>query len=119
MRSVSIVISDGFLSSTPQSRLIQLIYTFEDLEIPTAFSPNADQVNEVWNITSRTENLYDDAEVKVYNKNGLLLFETRGIQTPWDGVYKCLLLPNSDSYYYTIDLHYNKVRYKGAVTLLR
>ncbi|MEJ1238218.1 Ig-like domain-containing protein [Chryseolinea sp. T2] len=119
MRSVSIVINDGLLSSTQQSRLIQLIYTFEDLKIPSAFSPNeGDDVNNVWNISSRTENLYDDAEVRVYNKNGLLLFETKGLQDPWTGVYNGALLP-TDTYYYTIDLHYNKVRYKGAVTLLR
>jgi len=120
MRSVSIVISDGFLSSAPQSRLIQLIYTFEDLEIPSAFSPNeGDDVNNVWNITSRKgEDLYADAEVRVYNKNGVLLFQTKGLQDPWTGIYNGSLLP-TDTYYYTIDLHYNKVRYKGAVTLLR
>ena len=119
MRSVSIVISDGLASSTQQSRLIQLVYTFEDLEIPSAFSPNeGDDVNSVWAITSRTANLYDDAEVRVYNKNGVLLFETKGLQNPWTGIYNGSLLP-TDTYYYTIDLHYNKVRYKGAVTLLR
>ncbi|HTF16823.1 MAG TPA: tandem-95 repeat protein [Chryseolinea sp.] len=119
-RAVNIQISDGVAKSTQQSRIIHLIYTFEDLEIPSAFSPNeGDEVNKTWAITSsKGEDLYADAEIKVYNKNGQLLFETRGLNDPWTGIHNGALLP-TDTYYYTIDLHYNKVRYKGAVTLLR
>lgn len=119
-RSVSIQISDGKVNSSQHARIIQLIYTFEDLIIPSAFSPNeGDDVNKTWAITSPNgEGLYSDAEIKVYNKNGLLLFQTRGLDSPWTGIFNGSLLP-TDTYYYTIDLHYNKVRYKGTVTLLR
>lgn len=119
-RSVYIQISDGKVNSAQRARIIQLIYTFEDLIIPSAFSPNeGDDVNKAWSITSPNgEGLYSDAEIKVYNKNGLLLFETRGLDNPWTGIYNGSVLP-TDTYYYTIDLHYNKVRYKGTVTLLR
>jgi gliding motility-associated-like protein len=118
-RSVYIQISDGVANSSQQSRLIQLIYTFEDLQIPSAFSPNeGDDVNQTWSITSSKGDFYPDAEIKVFNKNGQLLFEARGLDQPWTGIYNGALLP-TDTYYYTIDLHYNKVRYKGAVTLLR
>jgi gliding motility-associated-like protein len=120
MRSVYIQISDGQSTSAQHARLIKLIYTFEDLEIPAAFSPNeGDDVNRTWVISSPNgEGLYADAEIKVYNKNGLLLFQTVGLENPWTGIYNGSLLP-TDTYYYTIDLHYNKVRYKGAVTLVR
>jgi predicted enzyme involved in methoxymalonyl-ACP biosynthesis len=36
----------------------------------------------------------------------------------WDGVWNGETLP-SDTYFYTIELNYNKVRYKGTVTILR
>jgi gliding motility-associated-like protein len=120
MRSVYIQISDGQSVSPQHARLIELIYTFEDLDIPAAFSPNeGDDVNKTWVITSPNgEGLYADAEIKVYNKNGLLLFHTRGLDNPWTGIYNGSVLP-TDTYYYTIDLQYNKVRYKGTVTLVR
>lgn len=120
MRLVSIELSDGKSQSAQHSRLIELIYTFEDLLIPAAFTPNeGDDVNKTWVITSPNgEGLYSDAEIRVYNKTGQLLFQTRGLDDPWTGIYNGTLLP-TDTYYYTIDLHYNKVRYKGTVTLLR
>jgi hypothetical protein len=41
-----------------------------------------------------------------------------GFEVPWDGTSNDEPLP-PDVYYYTIDLLYNNVRYKGAVTILR
>lgn len=118
-RSVSITLSDGLLNSSQESRLITLIFTFSDLDIPTAFTPNGDQANETWNITSAKGTAqYANAEVKVYNKRGMLLFETKGLEKQWNGVWNGELLP-SDTYFYTIELNYNKVRYKGTVTILR
>ncbi|HTE34129.1 MAG TPA: gliding motility-associated C-terminal domain-containing protein, partial [Chryseolinea sp.] len=118
-RSVSITLSDGQLS-VPRSRTITLIYTFKDLLIPSAFSPEGDNVNETWVIKSPNgnEKLYDEADVKVYDKRGQLLYQARGLDNPWDGVYNGSLLP-PDTYFYTINLNYNRVQYKGMVTLLR
>ncbi|MEP6737494.1 MAG: tandem-95 repeat protein, partial [Chryseolinea sp.] len=119
LRSVTITLSDG-KSSEPKSRIIEPIYNFEDLHIPTAFTPNEDTVNESWEITSPSGTLflYADAEIKVYNKHGVLLWQTKGFDEHWNGVYDGSLLP-SDTYFYTIDLNFNKVRYKGTVTILR
>ncbi|HEX6891197.1 MAG TPA: gliding motility-associated C-terminal domain-containing protein, partial [Chryseolinea sp.] len=118
-RSIDVTISDGLLTSNIESRLVELIYTFSDLDIPNAFTPNGDTSNETWRITSANGTAqYDEAEVKVYNKRGLLLFETRGFERQWDGVWNGEVLP-SDTYFYTIELNYNKVRYKGTVTILR
>ena len=118
-RSVYVSLSDGQGTSLQESRIITLVYTFSDLDIPTAFTPNGDTANETWKITSANGTAqYDDAEVKVYNKRGLLLFETKGFEQQWDGVWNGETLP-SDTYFYTIELNYNKVRYKGTVTILR
>jgi len=47
-----------------------------------------------------------------------VVYEAKGFEKPWDGTYGGKELP-VDTYYYTIDLHYNRVRYKGVVTILR
>ena len=99
-----------------------MIYTFKDLDIPNAFSPNGDRANEAWLITSPNTTdgsvPYTEALIRVYNKRGLLVYEAKGFANPWDGTFSGKELP-VDTYYYTIDLHYNKVRYKGVVTILR
>jgi len=118
-RSVSITLSDGQSKSLQKERIVKLIYTFKDLDIPTAFTPNGDSANETWQISAANgTELYSNAEINVYNKRGRLLFHTMGFDTPWNGVFDGEVLP-SDTYYYTIDLKYNKVRYKGTVTILR
>jgi gliding motility-associated-like protein len=119
---LSITLADGKDVSAPKSRSIDLIYTFKHLDIPSAFSPNGDVVNEAWVIKSpnTTDGTvpYTQALVRVYNKRGLLVYEAKGFEKPWDGTYGGKELP-VDTYYYTIDLHYNRVRYKGVVTILR
>jgi len=119
-RGVSFVLTDvNNTVSQARVRIIKLIYTFSDLDIPTAFTPNGDMANETWLISS-TNGLdqYSNAEINVYNKRGLLLFHTKGFEVPWNGVFNGEVLP-PDTYFYTIDLKYNKVRYKGTVTILR
>ncbi len=118
---VYITVSDGE-SSAPKWRTIGLTYNFKDLDIPSAFSPNGDRANEAWLITSpnTTDGTvpYTQALIRVYNKRGLLVYEAKGFEKPWDGTFHGSALP-VDTYYYTIDLHYNRVRYKGVVTILR
>jgi gliding motility-associated-like protein len=124
LRTVEIYFSvtDGVNTSNTKSRLVDLIYTFKDLDIPSAFSPNGDRANEAWLITSPNTPdgtvPYTKALIRVYNKRGLVVYEAKGFEKPWDGTYGGKELP-VDTYYYTIDLQYNRVRYKGVVTILR
>lgn len=120
-KRVSIALSDGVNLSSIDDRFryIQLIYTFEGIDIPNAFTPNGDNANDVWKISaSKGLEQYDDAEIKIYNKRGTLLYKTAGFGRSWDGIYNGEVLP-PDTYYYTIDLKYNKITYKGIVTILR
>ncbi|SHG54634.1 gliding motility-associated C-terminal domain-containing protein [Chryseolinea serpens] len=118
-RTVYVTLTDGKSFSETKDRVITLIYNFRDLDIPTAFTPNGDQANETWVISSANgTDQYQDAEVSVYNKRGTLLFRTQGFDTHWNGTYNGEVLP-VDTYFYTIDLKFNKVRYKGTVTILR
>ncbi len=86
------------------------------LFIPNAFSPNSDNTNDTWNI--RNIHLYTDAEVKVYNKWGTMVFESLGYTDQWDGTNKGKDLEAS-TYYYVVDLHNGHAPYQGYVVILR
>ena len=91
------------------------------LDIPTAFTPNGDGANETWKIVPRQGtdlNQFQNAEVRIYNKHGVLMYEANGFENRWDGRQNGEVLP-ADTYYYTIDLKIDNIRYKGVVTLLR
>jgi large repetitive protein len=123
-KSVYITLSDGKALSDTRDRTIHLEYNFnelfKELDIPSGFTPNGDAVNDTWEIYHRLGiDQFSDAEVHVYNKRGLLVFESIGFEKKWDGVYKGELLP-ADSYFYTIDLKFPYIQktFKGVVTIL-
>ena len=118
-RGLSIRLSDGEYSETKE-RLVGLIYTFVGIDIASAFTPNnGDDKNQFWRIYSPNGlERYRDAQIRVYNKRGTLVHEATGFSVPWNGMGPEGALP-ADSYYYTIDLKYDKKKYKGVVTILR
>ncbi len=59
-----------------------------EIWIPTAFSPNGDGLNDLFGaivISSQQPKLF---ELKVWNRWGQLVFETKNIQQKWNGKYK-------------------------------
>ncbi|MFD2514097.1 gliding motility-associated C-terminal domain-containing protein [Pontibacter locisalis] len=86
------------------------------LSIPNAFTPNRDNVNEVWEI-GNIEN-YPDVRVEVFNRWGNLIFTSNGYGTPWDGTYNGENLPVA-TYYYMIYLNKTEKPISGHVTIIR
>ncbi len=89
------------------------------LDIPNAFTPNGDSSNDTWRVHAPNKDQLDKAIIRVYNKRGVLLYESIGYDKDWDGLSNGEVLP-VDTYYYTIDLNlsYLKKTYKGVVTIL-
>ena len=118
-RIVYVNLHDGQLPSETFERKIG-IETDVLLDIPNAFTPNGDKSNDTWQIRATNANKLDKAVLKVYNKRGMLLYESKGIDLEWDGISGGEVLP-VDTYYYTIDLNlsYSRKTYKGIVTILR
>ncbi len=56
-----------------------------DIFIPTAFSPNGDGVNDVYNIVPFNELL--SYNIQIFSRWGQLLFESADINSGWDGTY--------------------------------
>ena len=85
--------------------------------VPNVFSPNGDDVNDVWLLEDAF--LYSDTEVRVYNRYGKLLFKSIGYDSPWDGKNTSGNDVNDGAYFYVIDLgdEYDKI--KGTISIIR
>ena len=79
-----------------------LVNVYMPIRIPNAFSPNDDALNEKWTIDGLET--YPDAEVKVYNRWGNIVFKSKGYQSyqQWDGTIHGNPVPVA-TYYYVID----------------
>ncbi len=92
-----------------------LVKVFEKLFIPNAFTPNNDGINDTWFI--ETLEAYPHAGVKVFNRYGQMVFDNNGVNKPWDGMFKGVLL-SPGAYVYLIDLKNNSQIIKGVVFII-
>ena len=99
-----------------------VVITIQDCEIivPTAFTPDADNVNDVWEIVD-LDQVYPDNQVTVFNRWGNMLYQSeKGAygSNPWDGFYNNNALPVG-SYYFIIDFNVKDVDpMKGIVSII-
>lgn len=85
----------------------------------SAFSPNGDGINDVWNI--KYKEFFPNMIVEIYNRWGELLFRSQpGYPVPWDGTYNGKPLPIG-TYYYIIYPNTPEAPQiiKGTVTIIR
>jgi len=103
----------------PESDSIQVVLR-RPIKIYTGFSPNGDEYNPVW-VIENAEQWGDKIHVRVFNRWGELIFETKGYgaEDAWDGTRNGRLMPVG-SYYYIIDIKDGISKpYTGTVTILR
>ena len=84
--------------------------------IPNTFSPNGDGINDKWIIEYL--DTYPDCRVKVFTRNGQLVFESRGYKTPWNGTINGKTLP-IDTYYYIIEPENGRKPMTGYITIVK
>ena len=118
-KAVYLTLNDGIDTSQVYTRDITLERNAA-LDIPGGFTPNNDHANDTWKITPRASVEPVTTLIKVYDKQGLLVFESQAIEEEWDGHFNGSPLP-ADIYFYTIemDLSFTRVNYKGVVLILR
>ncbi|HYG18670.1 MAG TPA: tandem-95 repeat protein [Ohtaekwangia sp.] len=113
--------NDGKTDSETVERRLMFGQASVSLDIPSGFTPNGDLSNDTWKIVPlETEQEFSGVRVRVYNKAGILIYETVGFENEWDGRLNGDLLP-ADTYFYTIDLNTQTPEgyLKGVVTILR
>ncbi|WP_304157959.1 gliding motility-associated C-terminal domain-containing protein, partial [Mesonia mobilis] len=86
-----------------------------ELFIPEGFSPNADGINDNFEISGLYENYRFD--LKIYQRNGRKIYDGTNNTTPWNGSFEGHELPVG-TYYYVLDIKSPDSRmYKGWVYL--
>jgi gliding motility-associated-like protein len=114
-------VTDAMGCFTGQSTFTVHIEPLSSIDVPTAFTPNGDGVNDVvyvagWGIKKL---LY----FKIFNRWGELVFETDDITVGWDGTYRSVP-QNTETYVYEAAVEPfidggKPVVKKGAIKLLR
>ena len=84
--------------------------------VPTAFTPNNDGKNDKWRIPFLDPLL--GASVRLYNRNGQLVYHTEGQTVEWDGTLNGVP-QQSGTYVYLIHFKKKRPDMKGTVTLIR
>ena len=87
--------------------------------VPNAFTPNGDGQNDIFRAIP--VGFANTTYFRVFNRYGLLLFETNQYLKGWDGTYNGKLQPNG-VYVWTvagIDKDFKRVELKGTVNLIR
>ncbi|MFA6126245.1 MAG: gliding motility-associated C-terminal domain-containing protein [Bacteroidales bacterium] len=98
--------------------LIDLTLDFPPFQIPNAFTPNGDGINEKWEIAALND--FPDCEVKVFNRAGQMVwFSDTGYTVPWEGTDKSGAMLPVGSYYYLVWLQSDLKPLKGSVSILR
>ncbi|CAG5078240.1 gliding motility-associated C-terminal domain-containing protein [Parvicella tangerina] len=115
---VDLLLSNDFGCSTDSTFAISLtdFDSFYDIHIPNVFTPNGDGQNDYFWVQV-PGNLAECLDLKVYNRWGMLIFNSFGGITAWDG-------KNSDgdevpdgTYMFTIEIE--DYTYEGTVTIFR
>lgn len=111
-------ISGGSCNSEFGQAVIKVI-DLTQLDVPNAFSPNGDGINDVFRI--RITGYFKPDALKIYNRWGQIVFETKDLGNEWNGTIKGKPLPIGTYYWVIEGLNvYGKLfRSAGSVTLLR
>ena len=108
--------NDGGTNYNPAPEVSQQISTLPSFDnSKSLFTPNGDGINDYWHIP-----FIDDlgtTGVKVYNRQGKLVYESTAYANNWDGSYNGNPLPEG-SYYYLIYPSSGDV-IKGVVNIVR
>lgn len=87
------------------------------LEIPKFFTPNADGINDTWNIIGVNALFYAKSKIYVFDRFGKLLADVDPRGLGWDGQHDGRRLPATD-YWYVVELD-NGRTVKGHFSLIR
>jgi gliding motility-associated-like protein len=83
---------------------------------PNTFTPNNDNINDTWRINQLS--IYKNCLVKIFDRYGQLVFNSKGPYVPWDGIANGKPSPTG-TYYYIIDVADTGQKFSGWLLLVR
>ncbi len=86
-----------------------------EIIIYNTFTPNLDGTNDTWIVENISQ--YPDNHLRIYNRNGHLVYEKIGYNNEWDGKYFGSDLPAA-TYYFVLEIE-GFDTFKGDVTIIR
>lgn len=96
-------------------------YQFSILAYPKFFTPNGDGENDVWKIDGFNSGSFTIAEISIYNRFGVLLYQMETSSQGWDGRYQGKIVP-SNTYWFRVilnDVNGRKIEKTGSIGLIR
>jgi len=75
-------------------------------EIPNVFTPNGDDIND--RLVAKTSGLVEKVNFKLFNRYGVLIFETGNPKLDWDGTYKGKIV-SPGVYFYQCDVYERRI----------
>ena len=112
----TVTVSDEYNCSTTKS-----INVHDDcyLDVPTAFSPNSDGLNDVLYPIGRN---VDDLKFCIFDRWGNKIFESHSIKDGWDGTYNGAILESTTVMYYLsakTNCNGQSIVKKGNISIIR
>jgi gliding motility-associated-like protein len=86
------------------------------LEVPNGFSPNGDNINDLFEIPGLGE--FQNVQLNVFNRWGNLVYSSEDYKNNWDGKNNKGGTLSDDTYYYTLKLNEEKT-FSGYVIIKR
>lgn len=112
-QTVKLTVTDA--NGCQASQDIKVTDECPEMIIPNAFTPNGDGIHDKWELAGLE---YDPtAIVKIFNRYGQLIYQSRGYAKAWDGTFNSKKLPAA-VYYYLIKAKNNSETYSGSVTII-
>ena len=99
-----------------EAHKFQSVKVLGKIVIPNAFSPNGDNKNDTWDITSLGD--YPSAKLDIFDRYGVKIKSLSGNNIKWDGTRGGVPVPIG-TYYYIIDPGNNVAKITGWVLVIR
>lgn len=94
-----LTVTDAFGCQSTYTMLITIIEQPSVIHVPNVFTPNGDNVNDAFYITSEGLSAFD---MKIYDRWGVLMSDVTSPAQGWDGRTKAGVLATDGTYYYII-----------------
>jgi len=93
----------------------------DSIKVPNVFTPNMDGVNDVFKASIPNELEISNYSLSIYDRYGVLIFETQKAKQHWDGRTTSGLTCSDGTYFYVLQLNVSsqQIELTGFVQLFR